>query len=41
MNCGSVSIPKEDSPHSYMISENGEFYWKKLGSGEIYNSFKL
>lgn len=41
MNCGSVSIPKEDSPHSYMISENGEFYWKKLCSGEIYNSFKL
>ena len=41
MNCGSVSIPKKNSPHSYMISENGEFYWKKLGSGEIYNSFKI
>ena len=41
MNCGSVSIPKEESPHSYMISENGEFYWKKLGNGEVYNSFKL
>ena len=41
MNCGSVSIPKEDSPHSYMTSENGVFYWKKLGNGEVYNSFTV
>ena len=41
MNCGSVSIPKEDSPHSYMTSENGVFYWKELGNGEIYNSFTI
>lgn len=41
MNCGSVSIPKEDSPHSYMISEKGVFYWKNLENGEIYNRFAL
>lgn len=41
MNCGSVSIPKENSPHSYMTSENGVFYWKELDSGEIYNSFTI
>ena len=41
MNCGSVSIPKEDSPHSYMTSENGVFYWKELQSGEIYNQFSI
>ena len=41
MNCGSVSIPKEDSPHSYMISENGAFYWKDLENGEIYNRFTV
>ena len=41
MNCGSVSIPKEDSPHSYMISENGVFYWKDLETGEIYNRFTV
>lgn len=41
MNCGSISIPKENSPHSYMISENGVFYWKELESGEIYNQFML
>lgn len=40
MNCGSVSIPKENSPHSYMISENGAFYWKELASGAVYNQFK-
>ena len=32
---GSVSIPKEGSPHSYMIIENGRPTWKTL-SGEAY-----
>ena len=41
MNCGSVSIPKENSPHSYMICEKGVFYWKKLESREIYSSFAI
>ncbi|MBO5211006.1 MAG: phosphodiesterase [Clostridia bacterium] len=40
MNCGSVSIPKENSPHSYMFYENGEFLWKNLENGEVYKSFK-
>ena len=35
MNPGSVSIPKENSEHSYMIIENGEFLWKNL-EGEVY-----
>ena len=39
MNCGSVSIPKENSPHSYMLLEDGKFYWKNLENGEIYNQF--
>lgn len=41
MNTGSVSIPKENSPHSYVTVENGEFLWKKLETGEIYNQFKI
>ena len=41
MNCGSVSIPKENSPHSYMVYENGEFLWKNLETGEVYKSYKL
>ncbi len=30
MNPGSVSIPKENTPHGYMILENGNFTWKAL-----------
>lgn len=41
MNPGSVSIPKEETPHSYMIFENDEFIWKNLETGEIYNKYTL
>lgn len=34
LNPGSVSIPKEESWHGYMVLENGNFCWKNL-SGEI------
>lgn len=30
MNPGSVSIPKEDSWHGYMILKDGRFFWKDL-----------
>lgn len=36
MNPGSVSIPKENSPHSYMIFSGGTFEWKELETGETY-----
>ena len=38
INCGSVSIPKEGSPHSYMIYEDGIFYWKTM-EGEVYMQY--
>lgn len=41
LNCGSVSIPKDNSPHSYMIFENDEFLWKNLENGEVYKNYKL
>lgn len=41
MNPGSVSIPKDNSPHSYMTLEDGAFTWKALENGEVYNSFKI
>ena len=34
INPGSVSIPKENSPHSYMIFENSTFVWKDLEGNE-------
>ena len=39
MNPGSVSIPKENSAHSYMIYENGIFEWKNM-EGEVYQTWK-
>ena len=38
INPGSVSIPKENSEHSYMIYENKKFEWKNL-AGEVYNTY--
>ena len=40
LNPGSVSIPKENTPHSYMVLEGGVFLWKSL-SGDIYHSLSL
>lgn len=34
LNPGSVSIPKEESWHGYMIFENGVFIWKDLNGEE-------
>ena len=36
MNPGSVSIPKEGSPHSCMIWESGLFTWRDLENGAVY-----
>ncbi|MBR6809087.1 MAG: metallophosphoesterase family protein, partial [Clostridia bacterium] len=38
MNPGSVSIPKEQSPNSYMTLENGHFQWKDM-DGNTYNEY--
>ena len=38
MNPGSVSIPKENTPHGYMTLENGTFLWKSL-DGEIIKEY--
>lgn len=40
MNPGSVSIPKQESSNSYMILDEGSFYWKDLAGNE-YMSCKL
>lgn len=36
MNPGSVAMPKEDSPRSYMTCEDGHFLWKRLDDGSVY-----
>lgn len=40
LNPGSVSIPKNDSPHGYVIYENRTFCWKTL-EGEIWQTYSL
>lgn len=39
INPGSVSIPKNEMPHSYMTLEDGLFLWKTL-EGKEYMSFQ-
>ena len=39
LNPGSVSIPKEGSPRSYMTLEDGVFRWKTL-EGETYREYR-
>ncbi len=40
VNPGSVSIPKENSAHSYMILEKDTFSWKDL-DGDTYQKMKI
>lgn len=40
VNPGSLSIPKENSPHSYMILEDRTLIWKTV-EGEIYRTEKI
>lgn len=40
INPGSVSIPKANSPHSYMTFDGVRFVWKRL-DGEAYQAYSL
>lgn len=40
LNCGSVSLPKENSPHSYLILEEDVAVWKDL-DGRVFMRQKL
>ncbi len=41
INCGSVSIPKQDSPHSYLVLEDGKLTWKDVETGIAYREEHL
>lgn len=38
VNCGSVSIPKEGSPHSYLVLEDRTLLFKDVETGAVYRS---
>lgn len=40
LNPGSVSIPKEDSPHGYMLMDGNTVLWKTL-TGEVWKETSL
>ncbi len=41
LNPGSVSIPKEGAPKSYLLYENRVFSFRRLDDGEEYMSYRL
>lgn len=40
-NCGSVSLPKENSPHSFVLLKDGKFSWIDIETGEVFDEFSL
>ncbi len=40
-NCGSVALPKDGTPHSYLIYENGTLLWKDLETGGMFDYLEL
>lgn len=40
LNPGSVSMPKEGSPHSYMVLDGRQFLWKTL-EGQVFHQLGL
>ncbi len=40
-NCGSVALPKEGTPHSYILIEENTLYFKELETGGIFDCINL
>ena len=40
-NCGSVALPKDGTPHSYLVFENGKLTWKDLATGEAFDEYTM
>lgn len=41
INCGSVSLPKVNTPHSYILYENGSLTWYDLETGGMFDCLSL
>ena len=41
INCGSVSLPKDGTPHSYLLFKDGTFVWKDLATDGEFDRFTL
>ena len=40
-NCGSTALPKDETPHAYIVYENGVLTWKNLDNGEVFDRLAL
>ena len=40
-NCGSVALPKDGTPHSYILLDNDTLYWKDLETGGFFDYLKI
>lgn len=40
-NCGSTALPKEDTPHSYILVEEDTLTWKDLSTGGMFDCLTL
>ncbi len=40
-NCGSTALPKDGTPHSYILVEDNSLLWKDLESGGIFDCLTL
>ena len=40
-NCGSTALPKDGTPHSYIVYEKGELTWKNLQTGEEFQPYTV
>lgn len=41
VNCGSVSIPKDGTPHSYLVLEGNTLVWKDVETGKIFKQEQI
>ncbi len=41
INPGSASLPKEESPNSYLVFENKKLVWKKVENGEVFKEYEI
>lgn len=40
-NCGSTALPKDDTPHSYILVDENTLFWKDLETGGIFDCLTL
>lgn len=40
-NCGSVALPKPETPHSYILLDGDTLYWKDLETGGMFDCLTL